>query len=57
MTITVKAKDRFGYDFTITGEKYLARVICHEVDHLNGVLYTDKAEKNYKKDKKCEGNK
>lgn len=42
MQITVKAQDRFGYEFTITGEKYLARVLCHEIDHLNGVLFTDK---------------
>lgn len=40
--ITVKAKDRYGYDFTLTGEKYLARVLCHEIDHLNGILFTDK---------------
>ena len=40
--ITVKACDRYGYPFTLTGEKYLARCICHEVDHLNGVLFIDK---------------
>lgn len=42
MKVTVKAQDRLGYDFTITGEKYLARVLCHEIDHLNGVLFVDK---------------
>lgn len=41
--VTVKAQDRLGYEFTITGEKWLARCICHEVDHLNGVLFLDKA--------------
>ena len=40
--ITVKACDRYGYPFTLTGEKYLARCICHEVDHLDGVLFIDK---------------
>lgn len=50
MVVTVKAKDRLGYDFTITGEKYLARVLCHEIDHLNGILYTDKV-LDYKADK------
>ena len=25
-----------------TAEDFFARVICHEVDHLNGILYTDK---------------
>lgn len=42
--VTVKAKDRYGYDFMVTGEKYLARCICHEVDHLNGILFIDKVE-------------
>ncbi|MDD4110273.1 MAG: peptide deformylase [Clostridia bacterium] len=51
MTVTVKAKDRMGYEFTITGEKYLARVLCHEIDHLDGILYTDKVLLNYKADK------
>ena len=40
--VTVKAQDRFGYEFTLTGEKWLARCICHEVDHLNGILFVDK---------------
>ena len=43
MTVTVKAQDRYGYDYTLTGEKLLARCICHEVDHLNGILFVDKA--------------
>ena len=40
--VTVTAQDRYGYNFTITGEKYLARVLCHEIDHLDGVLFIDK---------------
>lgn len=50
--VTVKAKDRYGYDFEITGEKYFARCACHEIDHLNGILFVDKSEnreKYYKK--------
>lgn len=47
MKVTVKAQDRMGYNFTITGEKYLARVLCHEIDHLDGILYTDKAIEGY----------
>ena len=31
--VTVKAQDRFGCEFTLTGEKLLARCICHETDH------------------------
>lgn len=49
MNVTVKAQDRLGYDFTISGEKYLARVLCHEIDHLDGIIFTDKVEKNYKR--------
>ena len=50
MTVTVRAQDRYGYTFTLTGEKYLARCICHEVDHLDGILFIDKVE-NYKENK------
>lgn len=46
MNITVKAQDRFGYYFTISGEKYLARCCSHEIDHLNGILFIDKIIKN-----------
>lgn len=42
--VKVRAQDRYGYDIELTGEKYLARCICHEVDHLNGVLFIDKVE-------------
>lgn len=42
MEVTVSAQDRYGYNFTLTGEKYLARVLCHEIDHLDGVLFVDK---------------
>ena len=41
--ITVKACDRYGYPFTLKGEKWLARCICHEVDHLDGILFVDKS--------------
>ncbi len=45
MVVTVSAQDRYGYHFKITGEKYLARCLCHEIDHLNGILFIDKIEK------------
>lgn len=32
-----------GVSQTIEAEGYLARAICHELDHLDGILYTDKA--------------
>lgn len=41
--VTVKAQDRFGYNIVLTGEKWLARCLCHEIDHLNGVLFLDRA--------------
>lgn len=43
MTVTVKALDQNGEPFTLTGEGLLARALCHEIDHLDGVLYVDKA--------------
>lgn len=33
---------------TLKAEGFLARAICHEIDHLDGILYTDKAIKMYK---------
>ena len=42
MKVTVKAQDRKGNTFEITGEELLARAFCHEIDHLNGILYIDK---------------
>ncbi|MBO7377817.1 MAG: peptide deformylase, partial [Clostridia bacterium] len=41
--VTVKAFDRFGKPFSITANDFFARAICHEYDHLDGVLYIDKA--------------
>ena len=40
---TLKAQDRNGNYYTVTGTGLLARAICHETDHLDGILYTDKA--------------
>ncbi len=42
MKVTVKAQNRKGESFEITGEGLLARALCHEIDHLNGILYKDK---------------
>ena len=43
MKVTVKAFDRKGKEFTVNAEGFLAKAICHENDHLDGVLYVDKA--------------
>lgn len=45
MTVTVKACDRNGQEFTVTGSGLKARAFCHEIDHLDGVLFTDVAVK------------
>jgi peptide deformylase len=41
--ITVKAKNRYGKPMKITASGWLARIFQHEIDHLNGVLYIDRA--------------
>ena len=41
-SVTVKAYDRYGNKFTLTCEDWTAVCICHENDHLDGVLYIDK---------------
>ncbi|MNE72265.1 Peptide deformylase 1 [compost metagenome] len=46
-TVTVKGLDRNGKEVTYTGSDLLARAFQHEIDHLNGVLYTDVAERVY----------
>lgn len=43
--LTVKAKDRFGKPFTLEAEGYFAVAICHEIDHLDGILFIDRAER------------
>ena len=40
--ITVKACDRYGNEFVLTGTGYLAQALSHEIDHLKGILYIDK---------------
>lgn len=40
-TILICAKDRFGQPFQLQASGLLARVICHEIDHLNGILFMD----------------
>jgi peptide deformylase len=43
MHVTVRALNRKGEEFEITGHELLARCFCHELDHLDGGLYIDKA--------------
>lgn len=48
--VKVKAMDRNGKRIEIEGENILARALCHEIDHLNGILFVDKAIKFVKSD-------
>ena len=40
--VTVRALNRRGKPVEIVGEGFLATALCHEIDHLDGVLYVDK---------------
>lgn len=37
--VTLRAQDRHGREFTLTGSDLTARCICHENDHLDGILF------------------
>ena len=39
--VTVRAMNRHGEEFEVTGSDLLARAICHECDHLDGKLYIE----------------
>jgi len=43
-SVRVQAWNRKGRPFTLSAEGYLARVIQHEFDHLNGVVFLDRIE-------------
>ena len=40
--VTIKAQDREGNEITLTATNLLAQAICHEIDHLNGIVFVDK---------------
>ncbi len=40
--VTVRAQNRYGENIVVTGEELFARALCHEIDHLDGVLYIDR---------------
>jgi peptide deformylase len=42
--VKVKAFDKNMEEFTVEGTGLLARAFCHEIDHLNGILYSEIAE-------------
>jgi len=45
MNVTVRAQNRNGEWFEISGEALKARAFCHEIDHLNGVCFVDIAKR------------
>ena len=42
MHVRIKAQNRCGKPIKLRGRELLARAFCHEIDHLNGILYEDK---------------
>ena len=42
---TVRAQDRGGNWFVVQGEELIARCFCHELDHLDGIIYTEVMER------------
>ena len=45
MEVTVRAQDRYGDWYEYEGEELVARAFLHEIDHLDGHMYTELAEK------------
>ena len=41
----VRAQDRNGEWFEVEGEELIARCFCHELDHLDGIVYTEKMDR------------
>ena len=45
LKVSVRAQNRNGENIVVTGEGLKARALCHEIDHLDGVLYIDHAKR------------
>ncbi len=45
--VKIEYRDRYGKKHKLTAEGFFARAVCHELDHLDGKLYTDIAEELY----------
>ena len=43
--VKVRAQDRNGEEFEIEGRELLAKAFCHEIDHLNGIIFKQKVER------------
>ena len=49
----VRAQDRNGQWFEVEGEELIARCFCHELDHLDGVVYTEVMERFLTEEELC----
>ena len=47
LKVTVQAQDRHGNLIEVTGEELKARALCHELDHLDGIMFQDYADDLY----------
>ena len=47
-SVALKGYNRYAKPITVKADGLLARVFQHEIDHLNGILFIDKAKKLYK---------
>ncbi|MGN1061200.1 MAG: peptide deformylase [Candidatus Coproplasma sp.] len=47
LKVKAEYRDRNGKKHTVTGTELFARCMCHEFDHLDGVLYVDRASEMY----------
>ncbi len=45
--VRAEYRDRNGKKHKLTAEGFFARAVCHELDHLDGILYTDRASEIY----------
>ncbi len=45
MVVKLRAQDRDGNWYEVTGEGLIARAFCHETEHLDGILYRQRAHK------------
>lgn len=54
--VTVSAQDKNGEKFELSMEAIFARCACHENDHLDGILYIDKAKNKFSEDELDEMN-
>lgn len=50
LEVTIEAQDRNGKTFQLTDSQLVARCFCHEIDHLEGILYTTHCDEIYTAD-------